>query len=1610
MKRKNWWKYLCMIAMSLLLTGCSLNFESLFFAQKEVPEYSFSGYVYADGLALEGATVDCGTASTKTNEKGYFKFSNVSSVVQVSASKDGYVFLDNLVYVSGIASNVNFSGYKLFDKSGVVKNNNITIAEVDILAESDNGTFVTKSNEYGEFYLPSLAGKVKVTASKDGFNFFTQSFTIDKEDSLVISGIANISGKIEADREDIVASEFSLTVGGASVEINDDLTFVLNDVEPGVTLSLTSTNFHIENATRILGSDLEDVVFVAQKYYNILGTVKCGNQIVNDATIKLGDKKVVATDGHFELNNLYGENKLECVLDGFKFEDINVLNDNDVIFDGTTAVSGKVVLDIGNSENFNEIELKLNGQIVTLDNMGRFTIQNARFGETMSVSSQTYFVPNSLKIQGSSQIIINCQKYFNLNVSVMANNESLDGVEINVINSNSLSVFGTVVDGQLVINNLYGDCQVLLSKDNYKFEDLYECDYFQNSLHVSAQKIYSVSGKVISGDLVLTDAKVLFGNETINVRKDGSFILENIYGNPEITILCENYNCQKIVLDINNLSINVNMSYDVHGVVSCGDSAVKDVVVVANNISERTDENGHFELKDLYGTCEISYSKNWYTFPKNIVTCAQINENCLKVSSLYSLQGNVSKKSDNSDGKENLANFKILITNKTTGEILTTHTDSQGNYKFNNLVGEYVLLYDMDSALALKPKHYDVTVGGVYDFSNNGYSFGGTIVCGDTPLSGVSVSVGSLQTTTNEQGKYNFGLVTQPGILTIEKDGYSFTPVGHDGRVNDDNDGMEDVNYVATYKVEGVVKSGNVSLAGCLVTIGNKSTTTDSYGKFQIDGLVGKNNVISLSLEKYTFYGIKEVSGYMTLNYSATFDINAYVKTSDICISGATLYVNNINQNIQTNEQGFVKITNVKLGDKISFIKDNYKIENITLNSYAEICNLNSTYSVCGYVTNCGSPLYRVIVSVDGGDRSVETNEKGYFELSQLQGTNTLSFEKTGFDFDNVQVTGYESLAVMSKFDVSGIVKVGGVTPLEGVLVSAGNLTATTDKNGKFKIEGISTITTFKFQKEGFDFGEDVEVSTPDLLNISATFKVVGCVQSGDIKLSGATITIEDGSGRSYISDDDGNFEIIGLTQPIGLKVIKEGYNPKTIENISTYEPQLNVNLDYNLDIVFSGLDSADEYSAIVITINNVRTEICNTSNYTLIQLTGETLIKLEKDSWKFEPTNDNNEFVVSKFETKNISITKMFDISGYIKTNSGLAIKGVTVYAGSKSATTDKYGYYSITNLSGSPKLKAVLPYYNPTSEQEEVGVVVNNSGEYNLSFADDKFVLNFLNFGYDNLRNAKSYQIFGNGNVSAAGQNQIVALIYKQDAKGNKIFENKNKGSEIMGIDPNVALLSCFYTEDGVRKVKYQQIFGTNNLKDDYANYSEKWDATTDVETYLNEYGVNADGFSPYVINANTIQNISGLALKDGVFSFKITLNPSKEEQANYVKLMGKMCSSQTFKSFKNINLTFTITQDGYLRTMAIDESYVVNKVIDVTVTAGINYKFLINSLTEEIGEITTTTPLTVLESLKKGEEQAKESTKQGEILMVEAINIDVKNNAQKVDLIIYKKEQLV
>lgn len=1600
MTKNNWWKYLLIMVVSVFLSGCSL-LDNLLFTKSEVPEFSFSGYVRADGKPLEGATVDCGVNKVLTNEQGYYSFSKINKVVSVSVYKDGFLFGDELVFVNSLSTDVNFYGYQLFDKSGVVKNKDVVIPNVKIKAESSNGKFETISNEMGEFYLSNLAGQVKVTATKDNYNFYTQSFTIDKGDEVVITGMTDISGKIEVDSQ-ATPSDFVLKCNDRVISISDDLTFVAQNVEPGDQLTLNSDKYYIET-DQFKISSTESIVFDCQKYFDILGTISCGTKKLDNVSVYFGKNHVLSTAGEFCFSKVHGKKELTCILDGFEFESVIVSSENsNVNISATTNVTVQTNLDVGS--DYSSISLKVGDRVFNRpSNTGKFELDSVKFGDKISVVSNNYHGASDVNIE-SKNLTIDLQRYYTSKIVAILDGQNLSDVDVFVDDVK----YTTGQDG-LELSNLFGSYRVTLARDGYKFTSDYTINYYQNKVNAECFKIFDITGSVKSGDITLEHASIDLDGQIIECN-NGNFEINDVYGQVEIEVSANGYNSQKAIATIESNELDINLDYDVTGIILCGGNKVSGARVECSDVAVESDNNGYFELKGLTGTNTIKIEKEFYTFQDESVT----SSNNLQVNTTYSINGNVSS----GDGK--VSGLDIILISKTYSDtILTTTTDENGNYYFENLAGNYMLSYG-ETTLSLKPKMYNISVGENYDFSDKGFSFGGVVTCGGLPLADVNVQIGTLKTTTDVDGKYHFPLVVQGGILTLSKTGYDFENNGKD--ITEEVDERTDINFVATYKVVINIKSGKTNLSGVTVSInGERKGQTNETGMLEVLGLTGTNQ-ISLACANYKFQGTTEINEYQNLEYLATFDIDATIKTGDIKISGVICKIEDMTYS-SSDMDGILSIQNVKLGDVLKFEKDGYTFDVISIEEYTESLCINGCYKVSGVVSNCGTEIGGVVVNIDGTDQSTITDEHGYFEFDGVVGEINLLLSKTGFEFDKVTVNSADPLNIMSKYSVSGVIQLATGTGVGKVDIYIGDQkVATTDDNGKFKIEGLTSAVTLKCVKYGYKFSGDFEINAPITdLQINATYTISGRVMSGDVAIANATIIAS--NGMSTQTKSDGTYTLEDVDSEVVLECETVNFDTPNSENISGYTSSANFDLTYTVTITIDG-----DFSAISVVVSGYANRSKNYSVKQIVieKLSGENEITLSKKSYNISPTDKFN--VNSKFDIELMTIL-VYNITGTVKTESGAPIKNARVVAGDKSVRTNASGEYTINDLVGKNNLKAVLPYWNDESNATHDASLdktygqIEKTGTYNITFSDYNFGLNFLNYSYDILHNSNGYQIFGSGDVVAIADimsiksSNKVSIVYKQDKNGIKLFENKNTGDIAAGVDPNVSMLSCFDTK--TRLVKYQLIQGESNVKNG-VKYTNSWDKT-DI-TYANYQsnltingisggsGVNGDNFSNYNINSTSLSSVKNLSFNSNEYTYTMVLKTDESSGAftDYKQIMTLMCDKKDLKSFETIELTFTISQTGYLKEMKIVEKYIVetNKKASVsgakaTVTGNITYNFYINQNTT-INDLDTTSPVTATNGLNTLEPSDDVST---------LTTIGSRNTTPiKLDIIMVKKEELL
>lgn len=138
------------------------------------------------------------------------------------------------------------------------------------------------------------------------------------------------------------------------------------------------------------------------------------------------------------------------------------------------------------------------------------------------------------------------------------------------------------------------------------------------------------------------------------------------------------------------------------------------------------------------------------------------------------------------------------------------------------------------------------------------YSIAGTIIrTTGEPLSGVSVSTGTVTTTTDTTGKYTLhGLASGTYTVTPTLTGYGFQPSSRSVQVNGADETGQNFTARAGYSISGTVSLGTTGgLEGVTVTesIYGYTTLTDSSGAYTLGGLEPGVYTVTPRLASYTF-------------------------------------------------------------------------------------------------------------------------------------------------------------------------------------------------------------------------------------------------------------------------------------------------------------------------------------------------------------------------------------------------------------------------------------------------------------------------------------------------------------------------------------------------------------------------------------------------------------------------------------------------------------------------------------------------------------------------------------------------------------------------------------
>ncbi len=483
--------------------------------------------------------------------------------------------------------------------------------------------------------------------------------------------------------------------------------------------------------------------------------------------------------------------------------------------------------------------------------------------------------------------------------------------------------------------------------------------------------------------------------------------------------------------------VTIIATYSISGTILDSDSnPVADVTVTAGDNSVTTDDSGEYTISALLaGTYEVTPSKTGWVFSpesQNATVDADTGSQTgvdftayppPPPPQAYSISGTVLDS----------AGQPLPAVTVSTGDFSAT-TDSEGTYSITELAeGTYTVIASKDE-YTFDPENQSVTVGPDED----GIDFTGTVITyaisgtvrdsADQPLADVTVAAGEQSATTDSEGQYAItGLVAGTYTVTPSRGEYTFDPENRSVTVGPDKSGVDFTATVVTYSISGTVTdSADQPLSGVTISAGDRSASTDSQGQYSITGLVA---------DTYTVTPSRDECAFDPENRSVTVGPDK----SGIDFTGTVI---------------------------------TYSISGTILDSQGQpisgVCVSDGTYDTA--IDDDGT---YVISGLVAGTYTIEPIKEEYTFTPESQSV-TVGPDQTHIDFTGTPIT----------YSISGSVTNAIGSPLEGVTVSAGGQSGTTDADGTYTITGVVagtyTVTPTKDEYTFTALGQSQVTVGPD--------------------------------------------------------------------------------------------------------------------------------------------------------------------------------------------------------------------------------------------------------------------------------------------------------------------------------------------------------------------------------------------------------------------------------------------------------------------------------------------------------------------------------------------------
>ncbi|PDV98006.1 hypothetical protein [Candidatus Chloroploca asiatica] len=656
--------------------------------------------------------------------------------------------------------------------------------------------------------------------------------------------------------------------------------------------------------------------------------------------------------------------------------------------------------------------------------------------------------------------------------------------------------------------------------------------------------------------------------------------------------------------------------------------------------------------------------------------------------------------------------------------VQTTVTDASGFYTLTDVLQRPITLTPSLAGYRFTPEARTLVLKSDrsgQDFvaeQGEGFTIQGRVILDHRGLPEVRITDGIRSAGTDATGAYTLTDVPSgTWTLTPTLAGYTFTPTTQTITVTGDLDGQDFTATLLTFPVMGRVTVDGVGLADVVISDGTRSATTDSTGAYTLTDVPYGTHVLTPTLAGYTFTPATRsvtvtaaLTGQDFLAQAAT--LLTFPVTGRVTVDGVALadvVITDGTRSATTDSTGAYTLTDVPCGTHVltptlagyTFTPATRSVTvtaALTGQDFLAQAATLLTFPVTGRVTVDGVALADVVIT--DGTRNATTDSTGAYTLTDVSyGTHVLTPTLAGYIFTpttrTISVTealrDQDFAATLRTFPVTGRVTVDGVGLAE-VVITDGTRTVTTTDTGFYVLMSVPygthmltpTLARYTFSPATRMISVTEALSDQNFAATLRTFPVTGRVTVDGVGL--ADVLITDGTRRAT-TDSTGAYTLTDV--PYGTHVLTPtlaGYTfTPTTRTISVTEALRDQDFAATLltfpvtgRVTVDGVGLAE----VVITDGTRNATSDSTGAYTLTDVPyGTHVLTPTLAGYTFTPT------------TRTISVTEALmgqdftasattgQIRGRVFTHRG-GLAGVVITDGTRSATTDSTGVYTLTGV----------------------------------------------------------------------------------------------------------------------------------------------------------------------------------------------------------------------------------------------------------------------------------------------------------------------------------------